>query len=729
VADDASRQPFGLLGGLGPGSFVAGYQIQDRIGAGGMAVVFRARDERLGRLVALKVLAPALAADEEFRTRFIREWRSATAVEHPHIIPVYAADDAGDVLYIAMRLVTGGDLRSLTRREGPLDAWRAAGVISAVAAALDAAHGVGLVHRDVKPGNILIDSVAGLPDHVYLSDFGLSKGIMSATALTGTGQFLGTPDFAAPEQITGKRIDGRTDQYSLACVAFTLLTARPVYPRDEPMSAMFAHVQEPPPSAAALRPELPLAVDQVLARAMAKSPDDRYTTCGEFAAALRAAVSAAPDPSGFGQRSGTLDTATSLERSATVFAAPPNATARTGRPGPASQSSQSGLGQAVGGPLDKTESRAARQAPRPAARRRATWHGNRRAVVVAAALALGAAGVTAALLMSSHNGSSGGRLPSADGGTKSPRSTAAGTPSTPPAGSIATELNSVAGNAGYILAFRGGNSLVSLSAPGNGNDPCVISSWDLASPQEAPAQFNVPDGDNALSPDGSLAYAADVSTSDGPSYVWDTASGRKIATVPLSLKNVAPISNTGILAFAEQTGVTLWDAYTGTVTGSLPYPASFNPANSGTVAISPDGSAVALYSSTGEIYVWNSQTHDITATLPNPPFVTGAGTFEFSDDDSTLAVQVNSSTYIWDLSGQSHVGTLQHFLALSANGKLAAVAAGSVVNVVDVASGKVVRTLHEPSGQSPATVGAFNSDDTKLAAGNLNVDYVWNLAG
>src|SRR6185437_12725847 len=402
VTADASGLPFGLLGGLGPGSVIAGYQIEDRLGMGGMAVVFRARDLRLGRLVALKVLAPALAADEEFRARFIREWRAATAVEHPHIIPVYAADEAGDVLYIAMRLVSGGDLRALVRREGPLDPRRAAGLGSAVAAALDAAYPVGLVHRAVKPGNILIDSVAGLPDHVYLSDFGLSKGIMSSAGLTGTGQFLGTPDFAAPEQITGKRTDGRTDQYALACVAFTLLTARPVFPRDDAMAVMFAHVQDLPPSAAALRPGLPPEVDLVLARAMAKSPDDRFATCGEFATTLRAAMEAAAGTGDF--------TVANAPQPRTESPAESSATVSWARPDPSPQAATAQPPGVV-----------------PQALHRPAKNSRRRAVIAAtAALVLVAAGITTAYVLNTGNGPGTGHPPIAGAGSSSARSTATG---------------------------------------------------------------------------------------------------------------------------------------------------------------------------------------------------------------------------------------------------------------------------------------------------------------
>jgi serine/threonine protein kinase len=278
--------------GLAPGAVVAGYRMEARIGAGGMAAVFRASDVRLGRTVALKVLAPALASDQEFRERFIRESRAAAAVEHPHIIPVYAAGDADDLLYIAMRYVPSGDLSELIRRDGQLTAERASRLLSPLAFALDAAHLAGLVHRDVKPANILIDTTTGMADHPYLADFGLAKGSGATAGLTGTGQFIGTLDYAAPEQIGGKRTVPQTDQYSLACVAFTMLTGAAPFPREEPTAVLWAHMSAPPPSVTALRPELPQALDQVLARAMAKTPEERYPTCAAFAEAFRTALEA-----------------------------------------------------------------------------------------------------------------------------------------------------------------------------------------------------------------------------------------------------------------------------------------------------------------------------------------------------------------------------------------------------------------------------------------------------
>ena len=278
-----------FLTGFAAGSRIAGYRLEEQIGRGGMAVVFRAQDERLNRQVALKVLAPALATDEDFRHRFIRESRSAAAVDDPHIIPVFEAGEADEVLFIAMRYVPGGDVRALLRRLGPLPAARAAGIISAVASALDAAHAAGLVHRDVKPANMLVDVRPGRPDHVYLSDFGLTKVAVSSASMTGAGVILGTLDYCAPEQIRGQQVDARTDEYALACAVFTLMSGTPPFHRDDDTAVLYAQLSDPPPSLTLRRPDLPPAVDDVLQQALAKAPSDRYASCGEFADALRLA--------------------------------------------------------------------------------------------------------------------------------------------------------------------------------------------------------------------------------------------------------------------------------------------------------------------------------------------------------------------------------------------------------------------------------------------------------
>ncbi len=282
-----------VVGGLPPGEQIAGYQIEEPIGRGGMAVVYRALDLRLGRQVALKVLAPHLGEDEAFRQRFIRESRAAAGVDHPHIIPVFEAGEADGVLFIAMRYVAYGDVRNLIDREGRLSTARTALITAQVASALDAAHARGLVHRDVKPGNILLaESEANGADHAYLSDFGLSKHSLAASTLTATGQFMGTLDYVSPEQIQGHPADGRADQYALACTAVEMLSGSPPFRRDESMALLWAQLEAPPPPLTDRRPDLPPAVDAVVLRALAKSPEDRFPTCTAFASALRAATTA-----------------------------------------------------------------------------------------------------------------------------------------------------------------------------------------------------------------------------------------------------------------------------------------------------------------------------------------------------------------------------------------------------------------------------------------------------
>jgi Protein kinase domain len=277
---------------FGVGSHIAGYRLDEQIGRGGMAVVYRAHDPRLDRRVALKILAPELASDEEFRQRFIRESRAAAAVDHPNIIPLYEAGEADGVLFIAMRFVDGRDVQTLIHQQAPLPAARACDIVTQVASALDAAHAHGLVHRDVKPGNMLRDATSGRvqPDHVYLSDFGLSKqSLGTSAALTAQGQFLGTLNYVAPEQIEGRPVDGRTDEYALACSAFEMLAGQTPFRRDDSLAIIWAQLSDPPPSLTGIRKDLPTAVDGVMARALSKEPGDRYGTCLEFATALRQA--------------------------------------------------------------------------------------------------------------------------------------------------------------------------------------------------------------------------------------------------------------------------------------------------------------------------------------------------------------------------------------------------------------------------------------------------------
>ena len=279
------------------GDELGGYRIESLIGRGGMSVVYLAEQLVLGRKVALKLLSPELSEDEEFRQRFIRESRLAGGLEHPNIIPVHEAGDVEGLLFIAMRYVQGSDLKALLQREGPLTLERTIDLVSQAASALDAAHARGLVHRDVKPGNLLVASGEGpeSSEHIYLSDFGLTKKTDSKSRMTSTGQFVGTLDYVAPEQIQGKEVSKHTDLYSLACVVCECLTGKAPYERDSEVAVMYAHLQDPPPKPSQMRPELPVAVDQVIERAMAKDPAKRYESCRDFMRALREATGTGTD--------------------------------------------------------------------------------------------------------------------------------------------------------------------------------------------------------------------------------------------------------------------------------------------------------------------------------------------------------------------------------------------------------------------------------------------------
>lgn len=266
---------------------VGSYRIEQVAGAGGMGVVYRATDLGLQRPVALKLISSSLADDPSFRERFQREAAIAAAIDHPNVIPVYEAGEADGRLFIAMRYVDGIDLEALIEREGALAPARAVGIVEQVAAALDAAHRRDLIHRDIKPANVLIAEHDG--EHVYLSDFGLTRYASSSDGLTRTGQFVGTLEYVAPEQVRGDRCDARTDVYALGCVLFRALTGQPPFPRDSDYATMTAHLQEPPPAVTAAAPHAPPALDAVVAKALAKEPGDRFESAGALA---RAAVGA-----------------------------------------------------------------------------------------------------------------------------------------------------------------------------------------------------------------------------------------------------------------------------------------------------------------------------------------------------------------------------------------------------------------------------------------------------
>jgi serine/threonine protein kinase len=697
MAEDSQRQGFGPLPVLVPGSRVAGYLLESQIGAGGMAVVFRARDERLGRMVALKVLAPGLAADEGFRLRFIRESRAAAAVDDPHIIPVYEAGEADGVLFIAMRLVVGGDLRLVMVREGPLSGERTAALLSPVASALDAAHGAGLVHRDVKPANVLVDARPGRPEHVYLSDFGLSKAA-AAVGLTGSGQFMGTAEYAAPEQINGRPVGGQADQYALACVAFEALSGTAPFARPEPMAVLWAHLSEPPPSLVMLRPDLPPAVDRVLARALAKEPHHRYSNCREFTDELRAALGLAPYSSGPRSQVPAADEDFRPVSAATVPGDEPGRAAATV---PAS---------------DRRGRHSSGENQRPDRPRRRRIGLAALAVVVLAAVGAGAAATHGRF---GHNPSA-----AASQGAPEPGGAAGQT------GQTAVKVRHIAnltdpGSAGVDAAAFSPNGRVLATADHNGSTYL----WDIATDSRIAALADP--GSNgvacaAFSPNGRLLATADQ---DGSAYLWNVATRTLMATLTgpgfEGVDSAAYSPRGRTLATADMNGNTyLWGPGGGLI-GTLPGPGAGSSVYG--VAFSPGGQTVATAGLNGSADVWDVATQSRIAALPGP---SGFSVYAvaFSPNGKILATaDEDGSTYLWNVATRHRLFTLTDpgannnvsSVAFSPNGKILATADldGSAY-LWDVATGRRIATLLNPGSNSSVSMVAFSPNGKILATAN-----------
>jgi N-acetylneuraminic acid mutarotase len=395
------------------GDELAGYRLRGVLGRGGMSVVYEAENPRLGSTVALKVLAPELATDDVFRARFLKESRTAASLNHPNVIPIYDMGTHEDLLFIAMRYVAGQDLRAVLKAKHVLAPEQAVLVCGQAGRALDVAHRHGLVHRDVKPGNILVEHGADEdePDHIYLTDFGITKHASSRSGLTATGEFMGTIDYIAPEQIQGRPVDGRADIYSLGCVLYECLTGRVPFAKDVDAAVIWAHVEEMPTTPSSVQPTLPREIDEVIGKALAKDPADRYATCREFINAARGAIGAPAAPS-----TGTSHTATILAGPAAAAAAAAAAAPAVGRDATAPQQpsyfppappSPAG-GQPPGGPPPTG------QPPRGP-----RWPGrlDRRLLAGLSALVLVIAAVAGVLI---YRGTTGGSPPPAASGSPTP---------------------------------------------------------------------------------------------------------------------------------------------------------------------------------------------------------------------------------------------------------------------------------------------------------------------
>jgi len=663
----------GSAGGLtarpAPRSRVAGYRLEQQVGAGGMAVVFRAQDERLHRPVALKVLAPELAADEAFRHRFIRESRAAAAVDDPHIIPVFEAGEADGVLFIAMRFVPGGDVRTLLHQEGPLPPRRAMAIISPVASALDAAHAAGLVHRDVKPANILVDRRAGRPDHVYLSDFGLSKGMLSPHSLTGSAHFLGTPAYSAPEQIEGRALDGRADQYALACTVFELLTGLPPFPRDQGTAVIWAQMSAPPPALTSRRPDLPPAADDVLARALAKAAGDRYASCREFADALHGAFGLAPydaDP----------DRVPPAVQPPTVIAGMRGVGGNSVTSGNSNEPDAAAgtltAGPAVSGPGPDAGARGTHRARGP--RRPRLLALSAGALLVAAGVA-----VTALLVNSPGHGTvsaqkalgNGNRYVSAVAFSPARTVLAAGGENgrtslwNAATGDRIAALTNPASTKEIVsaVAFSPDGKVLAASSPDGS-----IYLWDVASRHLITTLTDLDTGRlgvNAVtfSPDGKTLAAGD---SNGRTYLWNPASGHLIATLTNSGTGqdgvcavaFSPDGKT-LAATDNDGGIYLWDVDSRRQFGALTDPGS-QYYGSEKVAFSPDGKTLAASSTDGSIYLWDVTSGRRIAALADPGDGSlGVNAVAFSPDGKTLAAGYpDGATQMWTLAARAHYSAL-----------------------------------------------------------------------
>jgi len=275
---------------LSDGDEFAGYRIEQTLGRGGMGILYLAVEPGLERRVALKLIAPEAATDEVFSRRFAEESRIAASIEHPNVVPIYAAGEEHGVPYIAMRFVSGADLGRRIAREGSLEPAGAAALIAQIGNGLDAIHAAGLIHRDVKPANVLLSGATG-EDHAYITDFGVARNVATQSGLTQTGRFVGTLDYVAPEQISGGQVDARADVYALGCLLFKLLTGEVPFPKDGEAARLYAHLNDPPPAPSLYAPRVPMALDDVVIRAMSKEPGDRYPSAGDLGRAALAALS------------------------------------------------------------------------------------------------------------------------------------------------------------------------------------------------------------------------------------------------------------------------------------------------------------------------------------------------------------------------------------------------------------------------------------------------------
>jgi serine/threonine-protein kinase len=694
-----------------------------------MAMVFRARDEMLDRSVALKVLAPALTGDVEFRERFIRESRAASVVDHPNIIPIYGTGEDAGVLYLAMRYVSGGDLHSVVEREGALPAKRAMALLSPVASALDAAHRAGIVHRDVKPANVLVDVSPGRPDHPYLSDFGLAKSD-SAAALTNSGEFVGTTGFAAPEQIDGRPPQFASDQYALACVAFILLAAQMPFRHRHPEAVLWAQMSQPPPRITPMRPDLPAAADEVLGRALAKRPLDRFPTCADFIDALGVAlagqgarpyVSPAPFP----------PAPAGVQHGHPSFPAPGQAQApgRRAKPPWSLESSTESSTPPGDSPPSAGPPRESERASRPPHRAR------RPRIAVAVGMVVVVAAIAGMTLL--HKLHAGDQAAAGNpGSTREPSvrlevaAKLAATLHDPQGQSIVSAafmpggmlrvVDTSATTYTYAVASRHVTGAVALGALGSGGGLFSLDGTAFAAP-----------GSGCL-PGGIGPCSYQVFRYDDPQGISEIKAGRGSPDA-MGDFTMAITSESG-------DGVQVWNLRT-----LMPVATVTDPDHRplGMLALSPDGSTVAAVGAgtgnTDEAYVWNTASPAAPTRVVSVPGNLSARAYQVGRSGtpllvagSTLAASDGLTTNVYHLGSRSPATSLPgDLLALSPDSKLVATTDEqnpAAVDLRNAATGQTAATLAVPGEQDPATSVAFSADGRSLAVSyNDGVTGVWRL--
>jgi WD40 repeat protein len=703
-------------GELAPGTVIAGYRVEAPIGAGGMAAVYRARDERLPRAAALKVIAPQWAGDPVFRKRFIAESRAAAKVDHPNVIPVYKAGEDGDVLFLAMRLVAGGDLTGVLHREGPrgLAPGRALELLEPVASALDAAHAAGLVHRDVKPANILIDTGPGVPggaEHVYLSDFGITKDVQADADLTRTGQFLGTPFYAAPEQARGERgIDGRADQYALGCVAFQLLTGRPPFERDSDVAVLAAHLTDPPPALSRRRPDLPAAAGSVLARVLAKAPADRYPSCRDFTGALAAALAgtAGGPRSWAGRHRGVL---ISGAASAAMAAGAAALIVTLVVQGPNGTVGENTAGTGAAGPASTFPA-----TPAPA-------------VPAASAAPSPGPGVASNPSSASSFGQVGDQLGSLVATLANPG------PVTLDSGTIQLAV----APDGTTLAAGDANGTVYLWNLSTRKRVASLPDPEPTLRALIPVTFSpIPLPSISLGPSGLVVVPPPTASATGNPNPYAPTGG-------IGQLAFAPGTDGGVLAAGDMDGsVYLWDTRAQAITGTLSPPGQVRSGSTyklrevNAMAFSPGGSTLAVADIDGSVDLWSTASRAVFGTLPDRKgaFVESLA---FAPDGTTLATGNGDGTItLWDIVTGKVIATLNdrdadegvNALAFSPDGRiLVAGDEDGSAYLWNVPARKLAGTLADPRGNEGVTAVAFAPDGKAVAVGNANGSVsVWLIA-